>query len=365
MNPENIINDKENFEEVSLKELLINIREWWRFILSKWLLVFIIGIIGGVLGFIYASLKKPVYTATTTFVLEDGGSNGAGIGNLGGLASIVGIDVGGASGGIFQGDNILELYRSRTMIENTLLTNVEFNGKKQLLVDRYVDFKGFREEWSKIPDLKNIQFTKIEDGANKATRLQDSILGIIVNDINKTSLSVTKPDRKLSLIKVEMKSKDEAFAKAFDEQIVKNVNDFYVQTKTKKSLENISILQKKADSVRAGMSGAIYNAAEIADATPNLNPTRQTQRIAPIQRSQFMAETNKAILTELVKNLEMSKMNLLREAPLIQIVDQPVFPLVREVPSRISYSFVFFVCSCLATIVVLCFRRFFVNAIND
>ncbi|WEK19654.1 MAG: lipopolysaccharide biosynthesis protein [Candidatus Pedobacter colombiensis] len=364
MNPENIINDQNDFSEISLKELLLKVRGWWRFLLSKWLIILFCGIVGGLLGFGYASLKKTIYTATTTFVLEDGGSGGNGIGNLGGLASMVGIDVGGNSGGIFQGDNILELYKSRTMIEKTLLTTIEFESKSQLLIDRYLDFNGFREKWSEVPELKNIQFIKKDNEGIKHTRLKDSIIGLIVNDINKNYLSVVKPDRKLSLIKVEVKSKDEYFAKAFDDQIVKNVNDFYIQTKTKKSLENISILQGKADSVRAGMSGAIYKAAEVADATPNLNPTRQTQRIAPIQRSQFLAEANKAVLTELVKNLEMSKMSLLKEAPLIQIVDQPVFPLKQETTSRIGYFLVFFMCFSIVSIFILCFRRFFINAIN-
>ncbi|PTS96251.1 lipopolysaccharide biosynthesis protein, partial [Pedobacter sp. HMWF019] len=72
------------------------------------------------------------------------------------------------------------------------------------------------------------------------------------------------------------------------------------------------------------------------DATPNLNPTRQTQRTAPVQRSQFSAETNKAILSELVKNLEMSKISLRKETPLIQVIDVPIFPLQKEKFSKLK-----------------------------
>ncbi len=152
----------------------------------------------------------------------------------------------------------------------------------------------------------------------------------MVNDINENYLVVAKPDKKLSIINVEVKANDEAFAKVFNEQIVKNVNDFYIQTKTKKALENVAILKQKVDSVGEVMSDAIYAAAAVSDATPNLNMTRQVQRAAPMQRSQFTAETNKAILGELVKNLEMSKMALLKETPLIQVVDEPVYPLDKE-----------------------------------
>ncbi|MNQ86252.1 hypothetical protein D3C85_1014400 [compost metagenome] len=120
------------------------------------------------------------------------------------------------------------------------------------------------------------------------------------------------------------------FSKEFNNQIVKTVNEFYKNTKTKKSLENVTILKEKTDSVRAIMNGAIFTAVAITDATPNLNPTRQVQRMVPVQRSQYTAETNKAVLSELIKNLEMTRMSLLKETPLIQLVDSPIYPLTKE-----------------------------------
>ncbi|WP_443936897.1 lipopolysaccharide biosynthesis protein [Pedobacter sp. MW01-1-1] len=254
---------------------------------------------------------------------------------------MAGVDLGSGGGGIFQGDNILELYKSRKMIEQTLLTEVDYEGKKQLLIDRYIAFNTLKDKWKEKPELLTINFSerlplKSQILNLKSERLRDSVLGTIVADINKNYLTVAKPDKKLSIIKAEVKASDEFFAKAFDEQIVKNVNDFYVQTKTKKSVENVQILQQKTDSVRAVMNGAIYTAAAVADATPNLNPTRQVQRIAPAQRSQFSAETNKAILSSLVQNLEMAKISMRKDAPLIQIVDEPVYPLRKDVFSKIK-----------------------------
>src|SRR5690606_29706735 len=97
--------------------------------------------------------------------------------------------------------------------------------------------------------------------------------------------------------------------------------------KTKKFSDNIAMLQNKIDSVHAIMTGAIYSIAQTSDATPNLNPTRQVQRVVPLQQAQFSAETNKTLLAQLLQNLEMTKMTLLQEQPLIQLVDQPVYPL--------------------------------------
>ncbi|MCJ0741513.1 Wzz/FepE/Etk N-terminal domain-containing protein [Pedobacter montanisoli] len=321
-------------EEISVKELIIKIQGWWHYLWSKKWTILVTGLIGGTLGLAYTFIKKPVYTASTTFVLESGDKAG-GLSAYAGLASMVGIDLGGGGGGIFQGDNILELYKSRSMIQKTLLSPVNITSQEPL-IERYIEINKLRNKWKK-PELKNLKYVvdslsesgfKEKDPKNK--RLLDSIMGEVVEDINQKYLSVGKPDKKLAIIKVDVSSEDEEFAKQFNEELVKNVNDFYIQTKTKKSLENIAILQRKTDSVRKVMNGAIYSAAVVADATPNLNPTRQVQRAAPVQKAQFSAETNKAILGEMVKNLEMSKMALMRETPLIQVVDKPVYPLHEE-----------------------------------
>ncbi len=309
-------------DEISLKELILKIKEWVSYLWSKKWTIIIAGIIGGALGLAYSFIKKPIYTATTTFVLESG-EKGGGLGAYAGLASMVGIDLGGGGGGIFQGDNILELYKSRSMIEKALLDTVAIDGKKMSLIDHYVDVNKLKEKWDQKPETKDVVFNK------EPNRVKDSLMTDIINGINKNILSVTKPDKKLSIIKVDVKSENEQFSKLFNEKIVQTVNDFYVETKTKKSLDNIAILQHQTDSVKAVMYGAIYQSAAVADATPNLNPTRQVLR-TPVVRSQANAEANKAIYSELVKNLELAKITARKEAPLIQVIDDPIYPLEKD-----------------------------------
>jgi hypothetical protein len=348
-------------EELSLNDLILKIRNWWQYLFSKWVIILALGLLGSGLGLTYAYINKPVYTATTTFVLEDEKTSG-GLGSLAGLASMAGVDLAGGGGGIFQGDNILGLYKSRTMLEQTLLTKVEVKGKEQLLVDRYIEFNELRSKWKeKKPELLNLQFPidslQSKTPFLKPNRLRDSILGEIVIDLNKNYLTVAKPDKKLSTIQVDVQAKDEFFAKAFNNELVKNVNLFYITTKTKKGLQNVQILQRKVDSVKSVMNGAIYEAVAVSDATPNLNPTRQIQRVAPAQRAQFSAETNKAILAEMVKNLEMTKLSLLRETPLIQVVDEPILPLTKLKFSKLKGLILGGILFGFLTVVVLLIKK--------
>lgn len=308
-------------DEISLKDIIIGIKYWVLYLFSKWKPLVLIGLLGSFLGLGYAMMKKPLYKASTNFVLEDGegSGGGGGLGNLGGLASLAGINLGASGGGLFQGDNIIELYKSRKMIEKTLLSEIEIDGKRQLLIERHLEGTKKKEKDDEVISFRTSQFN----------RKQDSIITVIVKQINGGIMKVSKPDKKLNIVKVEVTHPDEKFAKEFNNKIVANVNDFYTQTKTKKSSENLAVLQKQTDSVRSELFGAISTSASVSDATPNLNPTRQVLR-SSMQRSQFTAEASKAVLSTLLQNLELSKLALMNQTPLIQVIDYPIYPLEVE-----------------------------------
>ncbi|WP_313154557.1 lipopolysaccharide biosynthesis protein [Sphingobacterium multivorum] len=310
-------------ETVSLKMLVFKIKTWITYLFSKWYVFLGAVLLGGVLGFFYAKSKLPTFTATTTFVLESTNS-GSGLSQYAGVASMIGVDLGGANEGIFQGENLMEFYKSRKMLEASLLTQSVSDSSK-LLIDYYFEMDSKKDDRSKTVKL---DFKRNYLG--KELRIRDSVMQQVIESLAKNNVKVEKLDKKLSILKVDVTAEDEVFAKEFNEALVKEVNDFYIKTKTKKTLENIAILQRKTDSVRAVMNGNIASAAIIVDATPNLNPTRQAQRAIPTQRSQFSAETNRAILSQLVQNLELSKMALLKEAPLILPIDEPTLPLLKK-----------------------------------
>ncbi|HWV71330.1 MAG TPA: hypothetical protein VN040_06435, partial [Pseudosphingobacterium sp.] len=145
-------------DEISLRELLLKIGEWWGYLLSKWLIISVACIIGGILGLSYSFWKKPVYIASFSFVLEDQKAGG-GIGQMSNLASMIGISFGGMDGeGLFTSDNIMEFIKSRRMIRKTLLTKVSLDGKEQLLVDRYVELNNIKESWKDNKNLTNFKF---------------------------------------------------------------------------------------------------------------------------------------------------------------------------------------------------------------
>ena len=312
-------------DEISMNEILTKFKGLFNYLKKKSKWIALLTVIGCILGFSYSYLKRPNYTAECTFVLEED-DGGGGLAQYAALASMIGIDMGGGGGGIFKGDNILQLYSSRNMIEQTLLTKDTFDGKQQLLINRFIDFNDLQNKWKNKVDLSKLDFSIPHI---KFNRTHDSVINKVVAIINKKSLLVEKADRKLSIIKVQFRNKDEAFAKSFTDNIVKNVNRFFISTKTKKSSENLAVLQRQADSVKNVLNYSLGNVASAVDANPNMNPAFQRLRVTS-QKRQVDVQSSSAIYQEIVKNLELAKITFRKDKPLIQIIDSPVFPLEND-----------------------------------
>jgi len=316
-----------NNNESSLKELIENLKEWFNYFLFHWKVITIVGIVGSCIGLTYSLLKKPIYTATLSFAVEDERSGG-GLGSALGLASSLGLDLGGGGGSIFEGSNLTELFKSRAMVEKTLLSPVVINNRTISLAEMYIQINGWRENWSNNKKLKNIQFLS-NNVRTEFTREKDSILGSIYLNLSKQGLNVAQKDKKIAIVTMEVSSTNELFAKYFCESLANEVGKFYVETKSKKARLNMNILERQTDSIRGELNGAITGVAIANDNTFNLNPALNVKR-TPSARRQVDVQANTAILTELVKQTELAKVTLRRETPLIQIIDKPILPLFKE-----------------------------------
>ncbi|MCD0471048.1 Wzz/FepE/Etk N-terminal domain-containing protein [Flavobacterium sp. JAS] len=348
-------------DEISLKELIQKAKGWYLYLLSKWKLILLAGIIGATLGLMYSFVKKPIYTATLTFALEDE-KGGGGLGGALGLASTFGLDLGGSGGGIFTGSNLTELFKSRSMVEKTLLTPVNINGKVISLAEMYIQDNKWRKKWSDKPKFASIEFLP---GANRAnyTRDQDSILGEMYGNLYKSGLSVSQKDKKISIITMDVSSTNELFAKYFCEALVGQVGKFYVETKSRKARINMAILERQVDSVRGELNSAINGVAVANDNTFNLNPALNVRR-APSARRQVDVQANTAILTELVKQSELAKVTLRKETPLIQAIDRPILPLAKESFGKTKGFLIGGFLGCFLYTILLLFRKIIKEKIN-
>ena len=309
-------------ESFSLLNLINSIKDWLIYLLSNLKGIVIITSIFLSVVLLYNFIKSPVHYARTSFVLDSESSSNS-IGDIASLASLAGINASSFidASSLFQIDNIQELYRSNSMIKQTLLTDSDFGNERSLLIDRLASNEKIDKKWDKL----NVDFSSYNSKSNNL-RVHDSILNELVKIIKEKYLIVDKPSRKTTILEIGFDHKDELFAKSFNENLVSIVNDFYFKTKTQKTGENLKILERQADSVKKVLDKSILFLAEKDQSIPNPNPLTKVS-LVPYQKALVDVQANGAIYQQIVTQLELAKVTHRNNTPLIQIIDKPVLPL--------------------------------------
>lgn len=299
------MNDLRYDEEVSLRDIILKLQYLAKYLFSKWHIILFALVFGAIGGYLYTSKKKIQYTAVCTFVFEGAQST-----QPSGLAALLSGGSGGSQGaGLFQGGTLLSLYTTRLMLEKTLFSPVKRRDSTLLLIDWYLQINSEGNSWSEVP---------------KTSR--DAKMSAIISNIASNYVKVESG----TFVSVSVKSPDELFSLVFSQKLIETVNKFYVATKTKKTLQNLRILDKQADSLRTILTKSMSGAATATDAYPNANPAMSVLNVES-QRRNIDVQATTSLYSGIVTSLETTKMELRKETPLIQIIDRPILPLNKEV----------------------------------
>lgn len=357
--------NQQSSDEISLKELIQKLGDWYGYLKTQWWKISIAAIIGGIIGFVYAWMQPITYTAKTTFVVEDAKSAG-GLSGLASLAGQFGVEVGGGgNGGLIAGDNILLYFKSESLAREVLL-NPWVSTAGQSLADRYIQTHGLQKRWAKNEQIGNIGFP-INMPSKPYSRLQDSLLQIIINEnILKKQFSINKIDKKAGFIQLNVTMQDEALAKIYCDKLVDIAVKRYVVLKTERQQKTVDKLQARVDSIsnllnrKTSASAALQTAA----ATMDVNPLYRTNTAIATEltiRDKTMLAT---VYGEVVKNLELAKFTLSQETPVIQIVDQSGFPLKQNKFSKLYCLLVGSVVLTFIFIVFILIRRILKSSLS-
>ncbi len=323
-------------DEISLKDLILKIKEWVAYLKTKWWKIAIAGIVGGIIGFVYAWMQPITYTAKTTFVVEDAKSSG-GLGGLASLAGQFGVDVGGGGGGgLIAGDNILLYFKSESLAREVLLSPISESDKNISLADVYISSHGLKKAWAKNDKIGQVSFPPVSSNQT-FTRLQDSLIQVIIRDrILKKQFSIAKIDKKAGFIQISITMQNEQLAKLYCDRLLQVAVDRYIDLKTDRQKKTVERLQARADSIANLLSKKTSTTATLqtAASTMDVNPLFKTGTIVATEQTTRDKAMLTAVYGEVIKNLELAKFTLSQETPVIQIVDKAGLPLAFNKESK-------------------------------
>jgi hypothetical protein len=327
------------FNEFSPGKLILQARSTWRYTLSRWYKILGAGILFGLAGATYSYTKKPTYAAEITFALDEGMAQTAKT-DYPGLVEELGLGTSLNAGGVFSSmTNIVELMRSRLLIEKTLKSSLQINGKTLNYADFFLDSLKYRDKWMKRSPYYHLNFLSAATD-KKESLFASNILRNIYETLVAKNISIDRKGKGTTLISVKLISTHELFSKYFLEALMTEVTNYYIEIKTQRSKLNLDFIQKRTDSIRNAYNNALYGRAVFSDA--NINSIRLRATV-PVEKQQTDITILKTSYVELVSALEAAKTSLMRDTPLIQYLDTPVLPLKMNRSGMIRYFIAFLI----------------------
>lgn len=317
-----------NQDEITLKDFLNKIQELLKYIKIHWIKIVLLGIIGGGIGLGYAWLQPITYTAKLTFVVEDGKSSSSSLGGLASLAGQFGVDVGSSSGGgLLSGDNILLYFKSASLAREVLLSELD-SASNLTIADAYADVYKLNTKWKENKNIGPVKFQKLS--MNKPyTRLQDSLLQSIVKKIITNNFSVERTDKKAGFIQVTSTMENEMLAKVYCDRIVEKAVQKYISIKILRQKTTVEKLQARVDSIARLLNQKTISSAGLQTkaTTMDINPLYKQNSVVANETTMRDKTMLATIFSSVTQNLEIAKFTLSQETPVIQIIDNPIYPL--------------------------------------
>ena len=304
-------------KEIELKEVFSTISELKKELHSNLFKIFLLVISFTVLSLVFSLAQDPRYKAELSFVVEDT-QKSAPLSSMSGLASQFGFDMFSSSNSTFSQANIMDLLKSRGVISKTLLQKSNYTDKSDFFIDSYLKINSINNDWNEIQSLKHLNFH------DKLTIIHDSIITLVWQKIIEEDISVEIKNDETDIIYLSFTCSDEKFAKFFSESLISEMSRMYISYQTKQSTNTISFLQNRADSVFVELEKAEQEFARVKDINQRI--IKASGRLKELQLMRNVEVLNTMYL-ELVKNIEVSKLTLLNQTPIIQVIDKPILPL--------------------------------------
>lgn len=311
-------------EEITLKELIGKIQEYFWYVLQYWKIVAIMAFIC-VAWFLFKAFTTPTtYNAELTFMVnEDEG------GGLGGVAGILGnFGIKGAGGGKYNLDKVIELSKSMKIIQSVLLHKCEVDGKYDMIANHLIRTYNLHEEWEDSKNVNMHGFLFTHDSLHLLTETEKSVLKNMFSriiDIQKENGEFTTAlSEDSGIMKFAIETRSAELSIAFAETLYEKLSVYYVEKAVSKQQLTYDLVKSKADSIATLLSHKEISLANFRDQNRGLWTERDQLRESVLQREVAMLTL---MLGEAVKNLEIADFSLKSKTPFIQIIDSPFPPL--------------------------------------
>ncbi|MBK9255841.1 MAG: hypothetical protein IPM42_10165 [Saprospiraceae bacterium] len=311
-------------EEITLKELIEKILEFWYELWNKkWWIILIT--LPFVIFFAYNAKNTEVtYPAALTYTLNDGSGGG------GAIAGILG-SFGLGKGGKVNLDKIVALSKSRNIIQKVLFTQLPLDtleGKKDFVANHLIELYKWDLEWAENkPEFSGFRFKadNIQEFSPLELNVLKMVYGKVVGGQNvKNPIFSNGFNEDTGILTISATTVDEQLSIDFCNLAFQELKNYYTLNSTNPQKNTFEFVQAKTDSIVNLLRSKEFQLARFNDENRNLSDPGRL-----VQRKILETEIGKLKLmyAETTKNYELADFSLQNSTPDIAIIDEPLPPL--------------------------------------
>lgn len=333
-------------EDIRLVDVLESFKSYLLYLLKKWY-ISIVGVVALTLGgFFFAKLSAPTYIANITFNAVDTKTSA-----MGGIMSMMGVSFAGGS----SNDVLTGIFMSRNIFLNSMLSEVEINGKKDKLANFYFHALKYDDGFDKDPVLKNFKFTA--NSIDKISKTEMDFYGLMYDDYN-GGLMTAEYDLTSGVIRAEVETPDYEVSRTLGTALLNNTMKFYQNKQMDNAKTSYSNATKRLDSI----SGEITARQRMIAASQDQNIFNK-KRVEVVDQQKTAQEL--AILSGMYNDATTTKENakagLTPLNNIVRVIDDPMFSTSAKHKSKWLFAAIGFAISIVLIIIPLIIQK----AIND
>ncbi len=346
-------------DEITLKELILKIQEYWGELWKNWLLIGLI-CVPFVAYKLYDAFTSPVvYPGTLTFMVDEDEGN-----RLSPFARVLGqVGLGGGGTGKYNLDKILEISKSRRVLQMALFSKSKVQGKEDYLANHLIRQFEFHEKWEDdTTGMKDFLYTDgdVPQFSKNENRALKALLGLLNGNEDEPGIYATSYDEDTGIMSLGINGRSEDLTINFLDTMFHRLRSFYVEKTIEKSESTYTIIKEKTDSLAQELSSAEYSLAQFMDRNRNVYSVTEGQ----LQQSRLTAQVTRlqTMYGEALKNLQISELNLQNKEPFITLIDSPLSPIKAQVPSKLMALIIGGILGCMVGVTFVLGRKVYRDA---
>jgi hypothetical protein len=225
-------------------------------------------------------------------------------------------------------DKILELSKSRRVVQETVFSNVTVDGNQDFLINHIIRIYDINvpEDGKAREQPYQFQHDSIEGFSIYENSVLLTVYNLIIGPPQHPEDALLNADynENTNIMSMTASTTNEELSFVLATHAFESLSNYYISKAIEKSLKTYKIVSHKRDSVLAELRSKEYSLANFRDTNRGMMMRVDNVPESRLQRDVAALST---MYAEVLKNAEVADFSLRNKTPFIQVIDQPILPI--------------------------------------